>query len=89
MSLLAAMRRMAQLLVIELTSGTPSHKGTSRGGAQSVCMASARAVRAHRVVRASKPSGSEWHAKGDMAGAMGRSGDCCCGKAQRAGSSPG
>ena len=88
MSLLAAKRRETQLLVIGLTSGTPSHKGTSRGGAQSVCTASARAVRVRHVVRASKPSGSEWHAGGDMAGAMGHSGDYC-GKARRAGSSPG
>ena len=42
-----ATRRQAS--AIGLTSGTPSHKGTSRGGAQSACMTSAHAALARRA----------------------------------------
>ena len=44
-----------QVLLIGLTSGTPSHKGTSRGGAPSACKVSAHAVLTHRVVRGLEP----------------------------------
>lgn len=40
---------LSLLAAIGLTSGTPSHKGTSRGGAQSACMTSAHAVLARRA----------------------------------------
>jgi hypothetical protein len=44
-----------QVLLIGLTSGTPSHKGTGRGGAQSARMVSAHAVLTRRVVRGLEP----------------------------------
>jgi len=51
-----------------LTSGTPRRRGTSPGGAQSVCMACARAARARRavsgVVALARASVRLWHAAG-------------------------
>ncbi len=51
-----------------LTSGTPRRRGTSPGGAQSVCMACARAARARRavsgVVALARASVRLWRAAG-------------------------
>ena len=60
-----------------LTSGTPSHKGTSPGGAQSACRASGRAVQALRGGQGSEPLRCARQKRSRVLGRI------CCSKAPR------